>query len=217
MKTEIKTEILDSFYIPSNDVSPTSSNKLMILMHGLGDSLESYKTLTQEINVTGLSYLLLNAPKKYYFGYSWYDIPPKDPIPGIENSVNLLKKIINEIVSNNDNIDYEDIFIAGFSQGGCIGLETAYQIEEKLGGIILMSPRIYPERLPEKLSGCLAQTDIFCAHGSLDPVIDINQTKSGAEHIKQLGAKVDFYSYPMEHEIDIDEIVQIRQWLNEHL
>ncbi|AYF45239.1 phospholipase/carboxylesterase [Halobacteriovorax sp. BALOs_7] len=43
MKTLKHTPILDSFYIPSSDIAPTSAQKVMILMHGLGDSLESYK------------------------------------------------------------------------------------------------------------------------------------------------------------------------------
>lgn len=217
MKTQINTEILDSFYIPSNDITPTSAQKVMILMHGLGDSLESYKTLTREINVTGLSYLLLNAPKKYYFGYSWYDIPPNNPIPGIENSVSLLTQIIDELVEKNSNLDYSDIFIAGFSQGGCISLETAYQLQHKIGGVVLMSPRIYPERLPSQLSPCLKETDLFCAHGENDPVIDINQTKAGIEHLNKLGLRSEFYQYDMEHEIDIEEIMQLRNWLNERL
>lgn len=217
MKTLKHTSILDSFYIPSSDIAPTSAQKVMILMHGLGDSLESYKIFAKEVNVTGLSYLLLNAPKKYYFGYSWYDIPPKDPIPGIENSVSIIKSLIHDLVKQNEQLDYEDIFLAGFSQGGCVSLETAYQLEHKLGGIVLMSPRIYPERLPQGLSKCLRETDIFCAHGTNDPVIDINQTKAGIDHINKLGASSEFYQYEMEHDIDIDEIMQLRLWLNERL
>ncbi|EPZ51866.1 phospholipase/carboxylesterase [Bacteriovorax sp. BAL6_X] len=217
MKTDLKTQLLDSFYIPASDITPTSSQKVMIILHGLGDSLESYKVFTQEINVTGLSYLLLNAPKKYYFGHSWYDIPPSNPVPGIENSVRILTKIIDEIVANNEHIDYSDIFIGGFSQGGCISLETAYLLQHKLGGIVLMSPRIYPERRPQELSNCLKKTDIFCAHGSLDPVIDINQTRAGIEHLVGLGANAQFHAYEMEHEIDIDEVIQLRNWLNQRL
>lgn len=214
----MKTQILDSFYIPSSDISPTNSQKLMILMHGLGDSLESYKVLAQEINVTGLGYLLLNAPKKYYFGYSWYDLPPKDPSIGIDNSTSTITKIIDEVISNNPGLNYDDIFLAGFSQGGCVSLETAYKLEHKLAGIILLSPRIYPEHLPEKqLSTCLKETPVFCAHGDNDPVIDINQTKSGIEKLRELGANVTFHSYRIEHEIDIDEIIELRKWLNEHL
>lgn len=214
----MKTQILDSFYIPSSDITPTNAQKVMILMHGLGDSLESYKVLAQEINVTGLAYLLLNAPKKYYFGYSWYDLPPNDPSVGIKENSKKLNSIIEEIVSSNENINYSDIFLAGFSQGGCMTLETAYQLEHKLAGLVLMSPRIYPEHLPSgQLSKCLKETPIFCAHGKLDPVIDINQTKAGIAHLQSKGAKVDFFEYEMEHEIDIDEIIQVRNWLNEYL
>ena len=56
------------------------SRRLMIVLHGLGDSMESYRMLPSEIGVPWLSYLLVNAPKPYGSGFSWFDFPG-DPTP----------------------------------------------------------------------------------------------------------------------------------------
>ena len=100
----------------------TNGNKVMIVMHGLGDSMDSYVDVTKEINVTGLHYILVNAPRPYFFGHSWYDIPPGNPRIGIDESVEILLSCIEEL--KKEGFESEDIFLLGFSQGGCIAFET---------------------------------------------------------------------------------------------
>ena len=49
------------------------SSRLMIVMHGLGDSLAGFRWITEAMQLPWLNYLLVNAPDEYYGGYSWYD------------------------------------------------------------------------------------------------------------------------------------------------
>lgn len=207
---------LESFYIHAPIKSGTKSNKLMIVMHGLGDSLESYKTFVKEINVTGLNYLLLNAPKRYYFGYSWYDIAPGNPHIGIVNSVKTIQDILIKITTETE-FKMEDIFICGFSQGAAISMETFYQINKKLAGIICLSPRLYPNRIPETFNEAQINTPVFMAHGEFDEVINFKETKQiYDERISSLNL-AKFHSFEMGHEIDPFEILALRNWLNEYL
>ena len=48
--------------------------RLMIVLHGLGDSMEGYRWLPQAMQLPWLSYLLVNAPDRYYTGFSWYPL-----------------------------------------------------------------------------------------------------------------------------------------------
>ena len=203
---------LNSHFIPSINKGHSDGGKLMIVLHGLGDSLESYKVFAQELNLTGLGYLLLNAPTPYFFGHSWYDIPPGNPQPGIENSSNILVNVINSIIDQG--YKYEDIFLCGFSQGGCIALETMYKLDTSLAGVIALSPRIYHENIPADMKQA---NKIFMAHGKYDPVINFQETYEGYKRIKSLGHDIIFKSYNMEHQIDYQEIIDLRQWLNEEL
>ena len=47
--------------------------RLLLVMHGLGDSLEGYRFLPELLKIPGLHYLLVNAPDSYFTGYSWLD------------------------------------------------------------------------------------------------------------------------------------------------
>ena len=70
--------------------------RLMIVLHGLGDSLEGYRWLPQALGLPWLSYLLVNAPDPYFGGFSWYDIDG-DPSAGIERSRELLFDLLDEL------------------------------------------------------------------------------------------------------------------------
>ncbi len=189
----------------------TNGKKIMIVMHGLGDSLDSYEPLAKEINVTGLHYLLVNAPKSYFFGHSWYDIPPGNPRQGIDESVKKLQQTISEL--NDQGFKNEDIFLLGFSQGGCIAMETLYSLKGPLAGIIALSPRLYLEKLPSSIS----KTPIFMAHGKTDEAINFNETFSNMNEIKKLNPDLEFHAYDYGHTFDIDTIMDLRVWLNNHL
>lgn len=190
---------------------PYGANKLMLIMHGRGDVKESFIPFTHELNVTGLTYQLLDAPEAFLFGYSWYAAPPIDPIPDLKkNSARLLEFIAT--------LDYapQDIFIAGFSQGGAMAIETALAAQTTFAGVIALSPRIFirPELL-ERASQY--QGDVFIAHGKYDDVILFQETNERQQQLKAQGLKIDFHRFDMAHEIDIMEVLKLREWLNERL
>ena len=215
MSKKLTTKHLEFKHIPMVSKGWTDGNKAMIVMHGLGDSLDSYVEITKEINVTGLHYLLVNAPMPYFFGHSWYDIPPGNPHKGIVKSTEIILKIIAEL--KDQDFESRDIFVLGFSQGGCIALETYYQLEESLGGIIALSPRMYEDRMPNELNEFQKQTPIFSAHGHFDQAIPFQETKSRIQKLAALSADIVFKEYEMEHTIDYYEIMDLREWLNEYL
>ena len=69
---ELRTDL-----IPARDAGST---RLLIALHGLGDSMEGYRDVPHWLQVPWLNYLLVNAPDPYYTGFSWYDFAG-DPVP----------------------------------------------------------------------------------------------------------------------------------------
>ena len=63
--------MLHSELIPARE---KNSRRLMVMLHGLGDSIEGYRWLPEAMNLPWLNYLLVNAPYDYYGGYSWFDL-----------------------------------------------------------------------------------------------------------------------------------------------
>ena len=78
---ELRTEL-----IPARE---EGSTRLLIALHGLGDSMEGYRDVPHWLQVPWLNFLLVNAPDPYYSGFSWYDFAG-NPEPGIRRSRNLL-------------------------------------------------------------------------------------------------------------------------------
>ena len=68
----ITTNLFKSHFIPAK----RSSKRLMVVLHGKGDSLRPFKKFNQELDLDNINFLLLNAPKKFLDGYSWYGEPP---------------------------------------------------------------------------------------------------------------------------------------------
>src|ERR1044071_9629790 len=85
---ELRTEL-----IPARDAEST---RVLIALHGLGDSMEGYRDVPEWLRVPWLNYLLVNAPDPYYGGYSWYDFAG-NPAPGIQRSRNLLTTLLDSL------------------------------------------------------------------------------------------------------------------------
>src|SRR6266436_7443224 len=82
---------LQSELIPARE---SGSRRLMVMLHGLGDSIEGYRWLPEALNLPWLNYLLVNAPDEYYGGYSWYDFVG-DIGPGVARSRQLLRELLD--------------------------------------------------------------------------------------------------------------------------
>ena len=191
---------------------PRTDFKIMLVMHGLGDSMEPYETLTKELNLTGLNYLLLNAPEEYFTGLAWYLPGPDDPKAAIKRPVQLIINEINFLVE--EGFDPRDIILCGFSQGGCMALSTAIQYHKVLGGVVALSPKTYPF-MHNSITDAFNKTPLFIAHGEEDSVIPFIETKSWVSQLKDNHQVLQFESYSMAHEIDPIEIGHLREWLNE--
>jgi phospholipase/carboxylesterase len=206
---------LHSAFIPSVDKGMTSGQKYMIMLHGRGDSMESYKYFAKEINVTGLNYILLNAPAKIEFGYSWYhdSFDLNDEL--YCHSIELLKKTIQLIKESS--VDPEDLFILGFSQGARMALDIFYELGIKLAGVCALSPRMSTYHDFSALSEDCLKTPLFTAHGQYDPVIPFRETQEALSRWQTAFSDAQFTSYEMGHEIDISEIQALREWINQKL
>lgn len=205
---------LTSHFIPAVNKGMTNGQKIMLVLHGRGDTLDSYKTLTKEINVTGLNYLLLNAPFNEFFGYTWYD----DSFTFDQRylrSMELLEETFT--YCNRHGFQSEDIFLFGFSQGGRMVLDLFLRLQRKCAGVVAFSPRMTKYDPFPTLGGHCEETPLLLAHGMLDDVIPYKETKELAEPWLKTLKNSTFKGYEMGHNMDLAQIQHLRSWLNELL
>ena len=202
---------LDNLFIPSQ----VPSKKLMIVLHGRGDSSEGFVNLPQFINIETMNYLLLDAPFEYFGGCSWYQLPP-DQLPGIEYSSKLLKETL-DIVFGED-FEASQSFLFGFSQGCLLTFEFGARYEKVLAGYIGVSGYIYnTQKLIEEQNPNATASSWLCTHGRFDNVLPYDTSKEQIEELQKSGWEIEFHSYDKEHTLDRDELAMISEWINARL
>lgn len=206
---KFRTELKFDFW-PATDAS---SKKLLVVLHGRGDSAEGFHWLPEQLNIEAFNYLFLNAPDPFYAGFSWYDVPPNQA-PGIVRSRALLTKLCDDLMAECQ-LKATDIFLFGFSQGCLMSIDLALRYRNVLGGIVALSGYVFfMDEYPEAFSTSASKQRIFASHGYQDDVLPFQATHESIEKLKALGVHIDWNAYNKAHTIDPDsELSDIREFL----
>jgi phospholipase/carboxylesterase len=199
--------MLKGEFIPATE---KNTKRLMIWLHGLGDSVEGYRWLPKAMRMPWLNYLLVNAPDEYFGGYSWFDYPDNMG-PGILRS----RKLLFELLDVCRVKGFEEITLGGFSQGGLMAVETGLRYPHRLSGLVDISGWIYEVKvLLKELSPVAREQRLLISHGPFDPVIPFAPVREQAKTLKEAGLKVEWHEFPKAHTIyGEDELGVIREFV----
>ena len=198
---------LDNIFIPSK----VPSKKLMIILHGRGDSSQGFTSLPEFLDIDEMNYILLDAPFEYYTGYSWYPLPP-DQLPGIEYSSKILTNVLDALFVSDFNAN--ESFLFGFSQGALLTFEFGARYHKVLAGYIAVSGYIYDaNKLLEEMNEDVKNSSWLCTHGLYDDVLPFETSKRQIETLQKNDFTVEFKSYNKDHSIDQDELQMISSWI----
>lgn len=193
--------------------SKKPSDKLIIVLHGRGDSAEGFRFFPQELGLDDVNYLLLNAPFEYYTGFSWYDLPPNQ-LPGIEYSRNVLAEVLDTLFE--DRYTPSKTILFGFSQGSLLTFEFGARYVHELAGYIGVSGYIYDApKILEEMNPEVNKGNWLCTHGYEDDVLPFSQSKAQVETLKKGGFAIDFRAYNKTHTVDMGELNEIREWIKD--
>lgn len=175
------------------------SRRLMVVLHGLGDSMDGYRWLPEALRLDALNYLLVNAPDEYYGGWSWYDLPG-DAAPGVLRSRKLLFELLDSLRERG--FPAEQTLLFGFSQGCLMTLETGLRYPHRLAGLIGVSGYVHdPERLLREMPPVATQQRVLLTHGTYDPLIPISRTRAQVQLLRGAGLQIEWREFAKEHTI----------------
>ncbi|MGE0631073.1 MAG: alpha/beta hydrolase [Pseudobdellovibrionaceae bacterium] len=191
------------------------SDKLMIVLHGRGDSIEPFTQFDQELGLENVNFLLLRAPRKFLDGFSWYGEPPYQKA-GVLKIRSKILDVLRELEAQG--WKSENIFLFGFSQGCLVSADVALNYPKKLAGVIGISGyfHFFP-RWQKQLSEDTKQTPWLFTHGHRDDVLPLKETKFGAMKLKKAGFRVDWTELNKKHVLLEEEYPLIRQWVEDKL
>ena len=172
----------------------------MAVLHGLGDSMEGYRWMPDQMRLPWLNYLLINAPDPYFTGYSWFDIEG-DREPGIRRSRDLLFQTLDTFRSQ-ESVRADHLFVFGFSQGCVMTVETGFRYSHQLAGCIGVSGFIHrADALVADQSSHAKQQRFLMTHGTQDPLIPSGPVKDQMGLLQRQGFNFKWQEYPKEHTI----------------
>jgi phospholipase/carboxylesterase len=215
----LKTDLFTCKYIPAR--APGPREKVLVVLHGLGDSLNGFTWMPPELRLDALSYLLVNAPDDYFGGFSWFDFAGggrfiENARPGIVRSRKLIQGLIGELIAQG--IRYADIILFGFSQGCLMALDAGLRAEQALGGVCGVSGWLaFQDEYPAAFSPAAAVQEFLVTHGLRDPLLPFAASEAQYAFLKTQGIHLTFTAYDKEHTILPGELRDIRAWLSERM
>ena len=198
----------------------------VIWLHGLGADGHDFASLVPELDLSGcppIRFVFPHAPSMPvtvnggYVMPAWYDILGPNLISqqdaaGIQASERAIVALIAHEVARG--IPADRIVLAGFSQGCAMALHTGLRLPQHLAGIMALSGYLpLADRLAAERHPANAQTPIFMAHGTQDPVVVIARGEASRDALAALGQPVAWHSYPMPHSLHPQEIADISAFL----
>lgn len=188
--------MLDCEFIPT---ATQASSNLMIMLHGLGDSVAGYRWLSQAMGLPWMNYLLVNAPDEYYGGYSWFDFAA-DAGPGVERSRKLLFDLLD--AQRAKGFPTHLTTVGGFSQGSLMAIEIGARYPERVAGIVGISGYVFePEKLVRELSPVARQQRFLVTHGDSDPLLPLAEVRRQIGVLEAAGLPISFHTFHKAHTI----------------
>ncbi len=207
--------------------NPTAA---VIWLHGLGADGNDFAPIIPELKLTecpGIRFIFPSAPSMAvtvnggYVMPAWYDIigrnlMDQEDAAGIQKSAVAIVELIDKEASRG--IAYNKIVLAGFSQGCAMALHIGLRFPHKLAGIIALSgylPLAMTAHIEKNSAN--ADTPIFMAHGTYDPVVTLDRAQASYALLEKMGYEVNWNEYPMEHSVNHEELMDISYFLQQVL
>ena len=202
----------------------------VIWLHGLGADGNDFVPIIPELDLSGcpgIRFIFPSAPSMPvtvnggYVMPAWYDIvgrnlTDQEDASGIQTSAVAIIKLIEREASRG--IAYDNIVLAGFSQGCAMVLHIGLRFPHKLAGMIALSGYL-PLAMSVNLEKHAANqtTPIFMGHGEYDSVVIPERAQASYALLEKMGYQVSWNEYPMEHSVNPEELVDISRFLQEVL
>jgi phospholipase/carboxylesterase len=175
------------------------SRRLLVCLHGLGDSVAGWRWLPGTLGLPWLNYLLVNAPDEYYSGFSWYDIYGKSE-PGVRRSTKLLFELLD--AQRAAGFPTEQTTLLGFSQGCLMTIEVGARYPHKFAGLVGVSGYVFePEELVEELSPVAREQRFLVTHGLEDQVVPFAVTREHINVLKAASLNISWHEFMKAHTI----------------
>ncbi len=204
---------------------PTKTNEkppVVILLHGFGADANDLFGLAPFMDER-FFVASVNAPFALPFGgRAWFELYFEGgQVSGFnakqaEQSLDLIQGFVDGLIGEH-NLDSEQVYICGFSQGSMMAISSVFRQPKKFAGAVLMSGRAANEMVVEENTAKLKDFPVFVTHGVYDPVLPIDNGRATKEILSRLPVDLEYKEYEMAHEISQASLTDVSNWLSAKL
>lgn len=200
---------MHSYNIVEKGRAVDQASKALILLHGRGSTASDILSLADEFCDDSFYIAAPQATNHSWYPYSFMK-EEKLNEPWLFSAIGIVKKLIDE---TSRHIPKDQVYIMGFSQGACLGLEVAARFAAKYCGIIAFTGGLIGSAINEKkYSGNFEGTKVFIGNSDTDPHVPLKRSEESKEVLEKLGAEVTLKVYQgMGHTINRDEINWVKK------
>jgi predicted esterase len=184
-----------------------------ILLHGRGGSAHDMLGLAEMLARERVSFIVPQATN-----HTWYPqrfiAPLETNEPWLSSALSLVHALVDRAATAG--VEVQRILIGGFSQGGCLALESAARRARRYGAVVgLSGGLIGPPGQPRSYTGAFFGTPVFLGCSDVDFHIPLASVEEAAAVLTNMGAVVDKRIYEgMGHTVNEDEIEAVRALLD---
>jgi phospholipase/carboxylesterase len=205
----------DLFYDISmpKDLQDGKTYPVIYAMHGRGsneqDIMSLVKELKEEFIIVGV-----RGPLILHAGFEYFTIKSfgNPNIDSFDEAIIKLENFIEQLPSQYP-IDISKQFLLGFSQGAILSMSLVLKMGNKIKGIVALSGYI-PKHFKETYTlKSVSELSIFIAHGEFDFIFPLNIGEENHEFFEERTKQLVFNTYPIGHEVSLNEKEDIQSWL----
>ncbi len=197
----------------------------IIFLHGLGANGYDFEPVARQLMpLLPMRWVLPHAPEMPVTlnnGWrmpAWFDIISLDKPNDVDwDSVDQAKAFAHKTIEREAAMTPRRLFIGGFSQGGAVSLNSAFDAPAKVDGVVALSTFLLQRPgetgLPRGLNPRTAPP-VFMAHGTTDGIVPLHFAFQGKKTLENAGLAINWREYPMQHSVCQREIEDLLSWLS---
>ncbi len=208
------------------EVFNNPDGKWIILFHGYGADANDLADISSAVNLpNSCNWLFPNGPLSVaiapgFTGRAWWSLRMTE-LPGDWSELRppemdgAVEKVFKMIASMK--FDWKDLIIGGFSQGAMLATEVFLKAPQSPLGLICMSGTLLSKNHWATLAEQRRGSTVFMSHGEVDPVLPHKGSVHLQKFFEEFGIKTQFASFRGGHEIPVQVIQKMKNYLSERV
>jgi phospholipase/carboxylesterase len=169
------------------------AKRAILLFHGRGGSAADILNLGNTLAPADTYLAALQATNHTWYPYSFM-APAADNQPWLDSA---LANALQLFEQTEKVLPAAQIYLAGFSQGACLTLETTARLARPFGGAFAFTGGLIGEHLDlSHYNGHFAGMRVFMSNGDRDPHVPLSRSEESKQVLEQMGAVVNLAVYP---------------------